>query len=206
MVKGTRILFGDEAEQEIAVKAQLRSICGSAGFRFVSFPNISEYDVFKQKADESTMYVFRDKAERELCLNPEITALAQREFKESWSKNMPKPLKIMYMQKCYRYDRPQAGRYREFTQFGIEIMGGKAPYDKEDAISLLKACLDSFKVPYTFNNSVKRGLGYYVEDGFEAEVESLGAQKQIAGGGRYDCGIGWAIGVERLILTKKDVS
>ena len=50
--------------------------------------------------------------------------------------------------------------------------------------------------------SVKRGLSYYTEDGFEVEVENLGAQKQIAGGGRYQQGIGWAIGVDRLILAE----
>jgi histidyl-tRNA synthetase len=51
------------------------------------------------------------------------------------------------------------------------------------------------------NEKVKRGLGYYVEDGFEVECPNLGAQKQIAGGGRYDCGIGWAIGVDRLLFA-----
>ena len=56
-------------------------------------------------------------------------------------------------------------------------------------------------MPYSFNPAVKRGLTYYVEDGFEAEVASLGAQKQVAGGGRYAEGIGWAIGVDRLMLA-----
>lgn len=50
---------------------------------------------------------------------------------------------------------------------------------------------------------MKRGLTYYVDDGFEAECEKLGAQKQIAGGGRYAEGIGWAIGVDRLLLATK---
>jgi histidyl-tRNA synthetase len=51
-----------------------------------------------------------------------------------------------------------------------------------------------------FNSSIKRGLDYYVEDGFELESYLLGAQKQILGGGRYVEGIGWAIGVDRLML------
>ena len=55
---------------------------------------------------------------------------------------------------------------------------------------------------FKFNDSVKRGLNYYVENGFEVEVEKLGAQKQVAGGGRYDGGIGYALGLDRLVLCK----
>jgi histidyl-tRNA synthetase len=55
---------------------------------------------------------------------------------------------------------------------------------------------------YKVNDQVKRGLSYYVEDGFEAECESLGAQKQIAGGGRYADGIGFAFGIDRVLLAK----
>lgn len=57
------------------------------------------------------------------------------------------------------------------------------------------------KLEYEFVPSVKRGLSYYTEDGFEVECSNLGAQKQVAGGGRYSEGIGWAIGVDRLILA-----
>jgi len=61
--------------------------------------------------------------------------------------------------------------------------------------------MDAQGVSYQLNDAVKRGLSYYVEDGFEVECEQLGAQKQVAGGGRYAEGIGWAIGVERLLLA-----
>lgn len=125
----------------------------------------------------------------------------QRVWNEGLSKAVRKPYRVFYIQRCYRYERPQTGRYREFTQAGIEILGGKDKGDTEEAISSLRACLDKFGVPYNFNPAVKRGLTYYVEDGFEAEVESLGAQKQVAGGGRYAEGIGWAIGVDRMMLA-----
>lgn len=130
---------------------------------------------------------------------PEGTALIQQMFNENWNKCMKKPIRIFYVQRCYRYERPQAGRYREFTQIGVERLGGDD--GREEVVSLLKKCLGLFPVKYNFNDSVKRGLSYYVEDGFEVEVESLGAQKQIAGGGRYKEGIGWAIGLDRLMLT-----
>jgi len=136
---------------------------------------------------------------------PEATALVQRMWNEEWRNRVKWPLRVFYVQRCYRYERPQAGRYREFTQAGVEILGGKGKGDTEDAIGSLRACLDKFNVPYTFNPAVKRGLTYYVEDGFEAEVASLGAQKQVAGGGRYAEGIGWAIGVDRLTLALEQV-
>ena len=106
-----------------------------------------------------------------------------------------RPMKVFYTQKCYRYERPQKGRYREFTQFGIECLGTVSP-----VADILKEMLDAVDVEYTFDGSVKRGLDYYIEDGFEAECESLGAQKQVAGGGKYDCGEGFAIGVDRIMI------
>jgi histidyl-tRNA synthetase len=120
-------------------------------------------------------------------------------WNEEWGKSWRKPSRIFYIQRCYRYERPQAGRYREFTQAGVEILGGSV--SREEAMDSLRACLDKLGVTYSLNESVKRGLSYYVEDGFEAEVAALGAQKQVAGGGRYAEGIGWAIGVDRIMLA-----
>ena len=67
--------------------------------------------------------------------------------------------------------RPQAGRYREFTQVGIEILGPDT--SKEEAISVLRKCLDEFGLTYKFVPAVQRGLTYYVEDGFEARLASF---------------------------------
>jgi histidyl-tRNA synthetase len=58
-------------------------------------------------------------------------------------------------------------------------------------------------VPYEVNPSVKRGLAYYTDEGFEISIPSLGAQKQVAGAGPYKQGIGFAIGVDRLLLAKQ---
>ncbi len=146
------------------------------------------------------MYTFKDKGERECCLIPEVTAIVQNEFKTVWDKERKKPVRIFYVNRCYRYERPQLGRYREFTQFGVELLGSK-PGDKEEVIRLLDELMQISGVLYQFSASVKRGLDYYTEDGFEIECPSLGAQKQVAGGGRYDCGIGFAIGIDRLTLA-----
>jgi histidyl-tRNA synthetase len=150
------------------------------------------------------MYAFKDKGDRDICLIPEATAIIQQTYKETWDKAMKKPIRIFYVQKCYRYERPQAGRYREFTQFGLELLGPYKDEYKDEVVNILKECLSKFDVDTKFNESVKRGLDYYVEYGFEVEVESLGAQKQIAGGGKYETGIGWAIGLDRLLLAIKN--
>lgn len=149
------------------------------------------------------MWTFADRGDRKVCLVPEATGMIQELWDGGWAKTMKKPAKLFYVARCYRYERPQAGRYREFTQFGLEILGGRDPAaDREEAVSLLRRCLDTSGVTYEIKDGVTRGLGYYVEAGFEAEVAALGTQKQIAGGGRYAQGVGWAIGVDRLLLAR----
>lgn len=145
------------------------------------------------------MWAFNDKGNRPVCLIPEVTGLVQELWRNEWSKSS-KQKKIFYVNRCYRYERPQAGRYREFTQLGIELLG-EAPEGSQLVRDLLKTVLDEISVEYEFKDSVKRGLSYYTEDGFEVECSKLGAQKQIAGGGRYAEGIGWAIGIDRLLLA-----
>ena len=143
------------------------------------------------------MWTFQDKGNREVCLIPEVTGIIQEMWRNEWSKTRD-TMNIFYVSRCYRYERPQRGRYREFTQFGIEMLGQSK---SEPAIELLKNCLDKTGVIYDVDNNVKRGMSYYTEGGFEASVSKLGAQKQIAGGGAYSEGIGWAIGVDRLMLA-----
>jgi histidyl-tRNA synthetase len=150
------------------------------------------------------MYAFQDKGGRDICLIPEATAIIQEQFNISWAKSWPKPVRVFYVQRCYRYDRPQKGRYREFTQIGAELLGGSKPDDRAEVVGLLQAVLGLFPIRYELKEGVRRGLSYYVEEGFEAEVASLGAQKQVAGGGRYREGIGWAIGLDRLLLALEE--
>lgn len=175
-----------------------------ANYSEVIIPSIWEQSTFVEKAGKeilNQMYTFEDKKNRPICLIPEVTAVIQELYRQNWEKSLPKPVRLFYVSRCYRYERPQAGRYREFLQFGAELLGSKSG-DKEEILQVLQDCLNCFKLEYKLCDSVKRGLDYYIEDGFEVECEQLGAQKQIAGGGRYDCGIGFAIGVDRLILAK----
>ena len=175
------------------------------GFDEIILPSLWEQRTFQEKAAGSPvlsqMWAFQDKKGRDVCLIPEATGIIQELFREQWEQMLPKPIRLFYITRCYRYERPQAGRYREFTQVGVEILGPET--SKDEAVSVLRKCLDDFGLKYLFVPAVKRGLTYYVEDGFEVECEQLGAQKQVAGGGRYPEGIGWAIGLDRLLLALK---
>lgn len=203
MLKGTRIITGKEANEFSDVIYSLRRTMKYNGFEEVIVPAIWEQQTFIDKAGPeiiSQMWAFNDKSDREVCLIPEVTAIIQQEWRDHWCKEM-KNRKIFYVSRCYRYEKPQAGRYREFTQFGMEMLGTFSNAEVE-AREMLKICLYGFsKLKWEFKDSVRRGLSYYVDDGFEVEVASLGAQKQIAGGGRYTEGIGWAIGIDRLMLA-----
>lgn len=148
------------------------------------------------------MYCFDDRKGRPICLVPEITGLLQEAWQSQWLRQQ-RPKRVCYVARCYRYEAPQAGRYREFTQVGVELLGGTAPDDRLEVLALLRTALDLTGVRYAVDESVERGLGYYTEQGFEARCELLGAQKQIAGGGRYAEGVGWAIGLDRVLLAQQ---
>jgi histidyl-tRNA synthetase len=206
MLRGTRVIKFEDANLFVNVVDQLRRLSRENGFGEVIFPSIWETSTFTTKLGaekEGQMWTFQDKAGRDCCLVPEITGIAQELWRTEWNKQFSGPLPIFYVQRCYRYERPQAGRYREFNQFGVEILGDTSDTAMSDVKSFLKKCVESFGIEYRFQGSVKRGLSYYLDDGFEVEVETLGAQKQIAGGGRYAEGVGFAIGLERMIMSMR---
>ena len=194
-------------ETKPSASAQWSKGCGGlfieAGYEEIIVPAIWEQQTFIDKGGPEIvrqMYAFDDKKGRPICLVPEITGMIQESWRASWSQSFRKPCRVFYVARCYRYERPQRGRYREFTQVGIELLGGQAPFDRREVEDLLRRILDELDVEYEFDARVKRGLGYYVEEGFEARCPQLGAQRQIAGGGRYAEGVGWAIGLDRLLL------
>jgi len=197
--KGTRILFGNEKAEYLQ---ECRNYLKAQGFTEIQIPIIQHQELFKDKiGDENNnmMYNFKDRGNRDLCLAPEYTAVVQQ-LASSYFKNQ-KDVKIFYIAECFRGEKPQAGRYRQFTQLGVEILNPSEKYD----LDLIACCLitrvtTNFKV----NQNVTRGLDYYKEGkGFEISCEELGASKQICGGGEYDNGVGFAIGVDRLLILNK---
>lgn len=193
MVKGTRNLFGDEANVLYNMQNKIETFVQRLAFKRFIPSLLAELELFKGKMDDNRMYEFQDRGGRELVLIPEVTAIVQREYRESWSKELPKPVCLFYTSKVFRYDKPQRGRFREFTQFGVEVLGDK----NYNYVKLLKLCLEEVGLIEYELKEVKRGLDYYIDTGVEVWKDGL----QIAGGGPYEDGVGFAIGLERLLLV-----
>lgn len=202
-VRGTRIISGDQARERRLLLNKLILVTESCGFAEIILPSIEPAGIYINKAGAeilNQMYTFPDKKQRKLCLRPEATAtiqlLADKYFQDK------KERKFWYFERCWRYERPQAGRWREFFQFGVEIINPKNQdtrrYLIDLAIKLIKIQTSDI---FTYH-AVKRGLDYYTSKGFEITCPQLGANKQICGGGAYKQGIGFAIGFDRLMLCK----
>ncbi len=124
--RGTRDFSPEEMEKRRYVEDVIRKVSDSFGFREISTPIFERSELFIMRSGPEVvdqMYVFKDKGDRELALRPELTASVMRFFVDKL-KNYPKPLKIYYLGPCFRYERPQKGRYREFFQYGAELVGG----------------------------------------------------------------------------------
>lgn len=172
-----------------------------AGFEEIVLPSLEPAAVYTDKAGPeilNQMYTFPDKKGRTLCLRPEGTATCQLLAREVWK--LEKDVKLFYVTSCWRYERPQSGRYREFTQFGVEVLNPTTDY-RESLVALATAMVSRCTSQFDVSKLVKRGLAYYLGEGFEISCPQLGAQKQVCGGGTYAEGIGFAVGVDRLMLV-----
>jgi len=185
----------------VFIGSNLASAAAVAGFEEIVLPSLEPASLYVEKAGPEIlgqMYTFPDKADRTLCLRPEGTATCQVLADTVWQSE--RDIKLWYLATCWRYERPQAGRYREFQQFGIEVLNPRTNV-RDELVGLAENMIRLFTDKYEVNKTVKRGLAYYVEDGFEISCPALGAQKQVCGGGSYKQGCGFAFGVDRLMLV-----
>ena len=123
--RGTRDYNSEEMEIRRFIEDKIRSTFETFGYREIQTPTFENLELFTAKSGETIieeLYSFYDKGGRNLTLRPELTAPVIRFYVEKL-KMEPKPLKLFYFGNCYRYDRPQKGRYREFKQAGCEIIG-----------------------------------------------------------------------------------
>lgn len=200
--KGTRILLGDDKRDLIN---SMIDVLKKEGFVEIQIPIIQHQELFKGKVGEENnnlMYNFKDRGNRDLCLAPEYTAIVQ-DLAKTYFKPY-KNVKLFYVQECFRGEKPQAGRYRQFTQLGVEILNPEYEgwYLVNLAEKLVKLKTNKFKIEL----NATRGLDYYKEGkGFEISCASLGSSKQVCGGGEYEGGIGFSIGVDRLMLIKNEL-
>ena len=147
--RGTRDFLPDEMERRRAVEATLRERAARWGYREVCTPEFEELELFTIRSGAGIigeMYVFEDKGGRKMALRPEITAPVLRMF-VSEAKVLPKPLRWFYFADCFRYERPQKGRYRQFWQFGVELIGADTPRSDAEAVLLADDLLRAAGVP-----------------------------------------------------------
>lgn len=142
--RGTRDFPPEEMETRRYYESMMRSACLAHGFREVQTPIFEHTELFTIKSGPGIveeMYAFKDKGDREICLRPELTASVIRFFVNDLT-NYPRPLKLFYFGPCFRYERPQAGRYREFYQFGVEIIGSANPEMDAEMIGMAASILE----------------------------------------------------------------
>ena len=144
-VKGVRDLLPDEAAAFAAVEETARRVFSLYGYRELRTPVVEDTDLFVRGVGEGSeivgkqMYTFDDKKGRSLTLRPESTAAVARAYLQHDMASWPQPVKVFYMGPHFRYERPQAGRYRQFHQIGAELIGDPGPYgDAELLVMLLR--------------------------------------------------------------------
>jgi histidyl-tRNA synthetase len=148
--RGTRDFLPDEMEARRAVEGRLREVARRYGYREVCTPEFEDLELFTMRSGEGIieeMYVFEDKGGRKMALRPEITAAVIRMYINE-SKVAPKPLRWCYYADCFRYERPQKGRYRQFWQFGVELIGADTAAADAETIMLASDMLNATGVTY----------------------------------------------------------
>jgi len=139
--RGCRDFSPEEMEKRRWLENRLRKVAESFNFREIQMPTFEHSELFIKKSGEEIvrqLYIFEDKSGRSLALRPEMTAQAMRFYSSNFQFE-PKPLKFFYFGNCFRYERPQKGRYREFWQFGVEIIGSSRPEAGVELLSLATA-------------------------------------------------------------------
>jgi len=307
--RGTFDVLSSEAATRERVAAQARELLGRAGYQPIETPTFEDTELFARGVGGSTdivrkeMFTFEDQGGRSITLRPESTASIARAYLEHGMQKLPQPVKLWWYGSVFRHERPQAGRFRQFTQLDAEAIGSDSPLVDAELIMLLDELLRGLEVPaltlrlgslgspearaeyreeliahlrrheeeldkdvrerieenplrafdskheptravmaeaptildrldaedaehfatvrrlleqagiaYEVDRTLVRGLDYYTRTVFEFHCDGLGAQSQVAGGGRYDGLIelvggpatpacGWAAGVERILLA-----
>jgi histidyl-tRNA synthetase len=307
--RGTFDVLPDHAAARERLVAQARDLLGRGGYARIETPAFEDTELFARGVGGSTdivrkeMFTFSDQGGRSITLRPESTASIARAYLEHGMRKLPQPVKLWWYGSVFRHERPQAGRFRQFTQLDAEAIGSESPLVDAELIMLLHELLRGLEVPaltlrlgslgspearasyreelvahlhshedrldadvreridenplrafdskhegtravmaeaptmlerldaddaehfatvrrllehagiaYELDGTLVRGLDYYTRTVFEFHCGQLGAQSQVAGGGRYDGLVellggpatpacGWALGVERVLLA-----
>ena len=140
--RGTKDITPKDVYKWHYIEKKFREICALYGYEEIRTPIFEHTEVFARSVGDTTdvvqkeMYSFTDRGDRQLSLKPEGTAGVIRSFIENKMYADTQPTKLYYITPCFRYERPQAGRQRQFHQFGIEVLGSDGPSVDAEVISL----------------------------------------------------------------------
>lgn len=150
--KGTKDILPSESYSWQYVEEKIRQIARLYGYREIRTPIFEHTDLFVRSVGDTTdivqkeMFTFEDKGKRSITLKPEGTAGVVRAYIEHSLYAEPQPIKVYYITPCFRHERPQAGRQRQFNQFGVEVFGGKEASLDAEIISLAVKLFDSLAI------------------------------------------------------------
>jgi len=141
--KGTRDILPQDINQWNYVEKEFARVCKKFGYKEIRLPVFEYTELFQRGVGDTTdvvqkeMYTFEDKGGRSITLRPEGTAGVVRSYIEHGMSSLPQPVKLFYQITAYRYENVQKGRYREFHQFGVELLGAADPAADVEVISIL---------------------------------------------------------------------
>lgn len=150
--RGTQDFTPDQSARMRYIEDTLMRIAGLHGFGEIRTPTFEHTELFVRSVGDTTdvvqkeMYTFEDKKGRSITLKPEGTAGAVRAALERGLLAEALPLKLSYITPCFRYEKAQAGRYREFHQFGVELLGAQSSAADAEVIGLVQEALDTLGV------------------------------------------------------------
>jgi len=141
-VRGTKDIIGEEAKKYVYISNVAQKMFENYGYNFVKTPIFEETELFKRGIGEATdvvekeMYTFKDRGDRSITLRPENTASLVRCYLENAIYAKEDVSRFYYNGSMFRYERPQAGRQREFNQIGLEVFGEKSPKVDAEVIAI----------------------------------------------------------------------
>jgi histidyl-tRNA synthetase len=151
--KGTFDVLPEAAAQRARLEEAARAIFERAGYGRIETPIFEDTELFERGVGQSTdivnkeMFTFEDQGGRSITLRPEGTAPIWRAYVEHGLHKLPQPVKLWYLGPFFRHERPQAGRFRQFSQIGAEAIGADSPLADAELIKLLDDLLRELGVP-----------------------------------------------------------
>jgi len=151
--RGTFDVLPADGRARRRIVATATEICARAGYEPIATPAFEDTELFERGVGRSTdivrkeMFTFEDKGGRSITLRPEGTAPICRAYLEHGMHKLAQPVKLAYAGPFFRHERPQAGRYRQFHQIGVEAIGADSPLADAEAIMLLADILAELGVP-----------------------------------------------------------